>query len=63
VADLRVAGVRVPELLFDWIVRNFDPTLRLRNLPVPVAVAPIRISPGRIEIGAPPAGAARASGT
>ena len=51
VDDLRVGPVPVPDVLVDWVVRHFDPTTRLRNLPVPVSVAPIRIRPGRLEIG------------
>jgi hypothetical protein len=51
VRDLRVAGLPIPSGLVDWVARNFDPTLRLRDLPVEVTVAPIRIRPGRIEIG------------
>ena len=52
VADLRVAGLPVPDALVDWVVRHFDPTNRLRNLPVPVSIAPIQIKSGRFEIGA-----------
>jgi hypothetical protein len=51
VADLNVAGVPVPSILVDWVVKHFDPTARLRNLSVPVTVAPIRIEQGRLEIG------------
>jgi hypothetical protein len=51
VADLNVAGVPVTSFLVDWVVRHFDPTLRLRKLPVPITVAPIRIVPGQLEIG------------
>ena len=51
VEHVRIAGVSVPGLLVDWLVRNFDPTPRLRNLPVPVSLGPIRIRPGRVEIG------------
>jgi len=50
--DVRVGPIRVPDVLVDWVVRNFDPTLRLRNLPVPLSIAPIQIRPGRLEIGA-----------
>jgi DUF2993 family protein len=53
VEGVRIAGVPVPGLLVDWVVRHFDPTPRLRNLPVPVSLAAIRIRPGRVEIGAP----------
>jgi hypothetical protein len=34
----------------NWIVRNFDPTPRLRRLPMPVSMAPIRIQRGRLEV-------------
>jgi hypothetical protein len=51
VADLRVAGLPVPDALVDWVVRHFDPTNRLRNLPVPVSIAPMQIKSGRFEIG------------
>jgi hypothetical protein len=52
VDDLSVGGIRVPGVLVDWVVRHFDPTLRLKDLPVPVSLPPIRIRPGRIELGA-----------
>ena len=54
-ADLRYAGVRLPGFLVDWIVRNFDPTPRLRRLPMPVSMAPIRIQRARLEVGEDPA--------
>jgi hypothetical protein len=57
-ADVRYGGVRLPALLVDWIVRNFDPTPRLRRLPMPVSLATIRIVPGRLEVGDGPAAAA-----
>jgi hypothetical protein len=50
-ADVRYGGVRLPRLLVDWIVRNFDPTPRLRRLPMPVSMAPIRIQRERLEVG------------
>jgi hypothetical protein len=43
--------VPLPELLVGWIVRNFDPTPRLRRLPMMVSVAPIRIQRERLEVG------------
>ena len=52
VADLTIAGVPITGFLVDWVVRHFDPTLRLKKLPVPISVAPMRIVPGRFEIGA-----------
>ncbi len=51
VADLNVAGVPITSFLVDWVVKHFDPTTRLRKLPVPVSVAPIQITPGRLQIG------------
>jgi len=53
VEEVSIGGIPVPTFLVDWVVRNFDPTPRLRNLPVPVSVAPIRILPGRLQIGRP----------
>jgi len=32
-------------------VRQFDPSLALRRLPIPVVLSPIAIRPGRLEIG------------
>jgi hypothetical protein len=49
--EVRYGGVRVPGLLVDWIVRNFDPTPRLKRLPMAVSLAPVRIVPGRLEVG------------
>ena len=51
VTDVRIGGMPVPGFLVDWVVRNFDPTPRLRNLPVPVSIGTVRIRPGRVEIG------------
>jgi hypothetical protein len=51
VGRVRVAGIPIPDLLTDWIVRQFDPTLALRRLPALVTVPAVRIQPGRIEIG------------
>jgi len=47
-------GVRLPALLVHWIVRNFDPTPRLRRLPMAVSVAPISVGAGRLEVGTDP---------
>jgi hypothetical protein len=51
VDEVRVAGMPVPGPLVNWLVRHFDPTPRLRTLPVPISHGPIRILPGRLEIG------------
>ena len=48
---VRVGPVPVPGPLVDWIVRHFDPTLRLRRLTIPVSVAAIHVRPGRLEVG------------
>ncbi len=53
VGRVRVAGLPVPDMLADWIVRQFDPTLALRRLPAAVSLPEIRIQSGRIEIGDP----------
>ena len=50
-ADVRYGGVRLPGFLVNWIVRNFDPTPRLRRLPMPVSMAPIRIQREWLEVG------------
>jgi len=50
-SDVRYGGVRLPGFLVDWIVRNFDPTPRLRRLPMPVSMAPMRIQRERLEVG------------
>lgn len=41
-------------LLVGWIVRNFDPTPRLRRLPMAVSVNPISITARRLEVGLDP---------
>ena len=51
VEDVRVGAVRVPAALVDWVTRHFDPTLRLKRLPVPASVGPVWIRPGRLEVG------------
>ena len=51
VERVSIGGVRVPGFLVDWIMRHFDPTPALRRLPIPVTLAPVRILPGRIEVG------------
>jgi len=48
---VRYGGIRLPGLLVDWVVRTFDPTPRLRRLPMAVALAPVYIGQERLEIG------------
>jgi hypothetical protein len=55
---VRLGGVPLPDLLVGWIVRHLDPTARLARLPVAVALGPVRLSPGRLEITGPPTGGA-----
>jgi hypothetical protein len=59
--DVRVGAIPIPALLADWLARSFDPTPRLKSLPVAVSLAPIHIHAGRIEVGDPRV-AARAAG-
>ncbi len=54
--DVRLGGVPLPDLLVGWIVRHLDPAARLARLPVAVALGPVRIVPGHLEITGPPAG-------
>ena len=51
VEQLRLGSIAIPGFLVDWATHQFDPALRLRNLPVDVSLAPIRIRPGRVEVG------------
>ena len=51
VDEVSIGGFRVPAFLVDWIARHFDPTPTLRRLPIAITIAPLRILPGRIEIG------------
>jgi len=53
VSGLRVARVPIPGSMVSWVVRQFDPTLRLRDLPVDVSVAPVTLTPRAVEVGAP----------
>lgn len=48
---VRIAGLPVPDLLTDWIVRHLDPTRALQRLPALITVPAVRIVPGCIEIG------------
>ncbi len=52
--QLRYGSFRLPRLVVNWIVRNFDPTPRLRRVPVAVTLGPVRIAPGQIEVGGAP---------
>ena len=54
VEDVRIGAVHVPDAVAEWVTRHFDPTLRLKRLPVETSVGPVQIRPGRLEIGASP---------
>lgn len=52
VSDLRVARVPVPGAIVSWVVRQFDPAPRLRDMPVAVLMPAITIGPEGVEMGA-----------
>jgi hypothetical protein len=52
VDQVRVAGIGIPGPLVAWVVRNFDPTPRLRQLPLAISLGPVALRPGRLEVGA-----------
>jgi len=47
------AACACPPCWWGWVVRNFDPTPRLR-LPITVPVVPISIEAGRLDVGSDP---------
>jgi hypothetical protein len=52
---VRVGGVPVPSLLVDWVVRGYDPSLRLASrLPVPVEIGRVTVTPDAIRISSYP---------
>jgi hypothetical protein len=53
VSDVRVGRVPIPGMMVSRVVRQFDPTLRLRDLPVAVSVAAVTLTPQAVEVGAP----------
>ncbi len=49
--EVRVGGLPVPRPLVDWVIRTYDPSLRLAaRLPVAVEIAPVTISPAGITL-------------
>jgi hypothetical protein len=52
VDQVRVAGIGIPGPLVAWVVRSFDPTPRLRQLPLGISLGPVALRPGRLEVGA-----------
>lgn len=53
VADVRIARVPIPGTMVSWVVRQFDPTPRLRNMPVAISVAAVTLTPQAVEVGPP----------
>jgi hypothetical protein len=49
---VRLAGVHVPGLLANWLIRNFDPTPGIAaRMPFPVEIGSVTVTPGAIDIG------------
>jgi len=52
---VRAGGVPLPDLLVDWVVRSYDPSLALASrLPVRLEVGRVEITPDAISIAAGP---------
>ena len=51
VERLRVGGVRVPDVLVDWVVRNFDPTPKIASrVPFPVEIGRVSVRDQALRI-------------
>ena len=49
--DVRLAGVRVPDALVNWVVRGLDPSRRIASrVPMRVEIGDVRIAPDAIRI-------------
>jgi hypothetical protein len=49
--DVRLAGVRVPDALVNWVVRGLDPSRRIASrLPMRVEIGDVHIAPDAIRI-------------
>jgi dolichyl-phosphate-mannose-protein mannosyltransferase/DUF2993 family protein len=52
---VRVAGVPVPDLLVNWVMRNFDPAPRIASrLPFPVEIGRVSVHDGTLTISSQP---------
>jgi len=52
---VRLGGAPVPSLVVDWVVRGYDPSLRLASrLPAPVEIGRVEIAPDAIRISTSP---------
>ncbi len=54
--QVRVGGIPLPGLLVQWVFRHYDPSPRLRALPVAIELDQIRVEPGRIVVSSRPQG-------
>ncbi|MBI3635024.1 MAG: LmeA family phospholipid-binding protein [Candidatus Rokubacteria bacterium] len=50
---VRLGGVPVPGPFVNWVVRNFDPSLRLARLPIPTELGRVSVTSQAIQVGAP----------
>lgn len=51
---VRIGVVPVPEVLTNWVIRNFDPAPGIAaRMPFPVEIGPVTMTPSGIEIGRP----------
>lgn len=49
--DVRLGGVPVPGVLVNWVIRNYDPSLRLASrLPVPAEMGRVEVTPDAVRI-------------
>lgn len=49
--EVRIAGIRVPQVCVDWIIRNYDPTIRMASrLPVPLELGRVVIDRTALRI-------------
>src|SRR5262249_12381080 len=51
--SVRVAGLRLPDALVNWVVRNFDPTPRIASrLPFPVEIGRVSVRDDALRVSA-----------
>jgi Dolichyl-phosphate-mannose-protein mannosyltransferase len=49
--QVRAGGVPIPDVLVNWVIRNFDPTPRIASrMPFPVQIAPVSVRDGALRI-------------
>jgi hypothetical protein len=52
---VRVGGVPVPDVLVNWVIRNFDPTPRLASrMPFPVEIGRVSVRDEALRISREP---------